>query len=598
MKILKQFIIKNFRSFVYFYSFLKYRIFISIALSLLVGVLDGFGLAMFLPLLQIVGNPNGVDSTQMGSLSFLLDGFDTLGIELNLISILLLMLIFFILKGIFKFIEGYYRLILQLDFTKKIRFSNINLLSNFKYSAFVTSDTGRIQNTFSGEVEKVVQAYRNYFTAFQYGVLVFVYIFLAFLVNPQFALLVSIGGGLTNFIFKKFYFFTKSNSKKLTKELHAFQGLLIQIVTNYKYLKATGLVFSFAKKLKNTIDETQVSQQRIGILATWLNAIREPIIMIVIVSVILIQVSIFNQPLALIILSLLFFYRSLSFLMSLQNYWNGFLAVSGSLENMKEFTKILSKHQVENGTLTFEGFKNRIDIKSLNFFYGDKHILKNINLDINKNETIAFVGESGSGKTTLINILSGLLQIKENSYYIDNNDVCKLEMHSFHKRIGYITQEPVIFNDTVFNNITFWDQPTTENINRFEIALKNASIFEFVMSLPDKGNAYLGDNGIMISGGQKQRISIARELYKDIDILFMDEATSALDSQTEMDIQSSIDKLKGKYTIILVAHRLSTVKSADKIVYLSEGEICGIGDFDTLKSNSTGFKEMVSLQGF
>src|SRR5690606_33898159 len=97
MKILKQFIIKNFRSFVYFYSFLKYRIFISIALSLLVGVLDGFGLAMFLPLLQIVGNPNGVDSTQMGSLSFLLDGFDTLGIELNLISILLLMLIFFIL---------------------------------------------------------------------------------------------------------------------------------------------------------------------------------------------------------------------------------------------------------------------------------------------------------------------------------------------------------------------------------------------------------------------------------------------------------------------------------------------------------------------
>src|SRR5690606_19918430 len=219
------------------------------------------------------------------------------------------------------------------------------------------------------------------------------------------------------------------------------------------------------------------------------------VIMIVIVSVILIQVSIFNQPLALIILSLLFFYRSLSFLMSLQNYWNGFLAVSGSLENMKDFTKILSKNQVKNGTLTFEGFKNRIDIKSLNFSYGDIPILKNINLEINKNETVAFVGESGSGKTTLINILSGLLQVNENSYSIDNNDVCKLEMHSFHKRIGYITQEPVIFNDTVFNNITFWDQPTTENINRFEIALKNASIFEFVMTLPDKGNAYLGDNG-------------------------------------------------------------------------------------------------------
>jgi ABC-type multidrug transport system fused ATPase/permease subunit len=169
-------------------------------------------------------------------------------------------------------------------------------------------------------------------------------------------------------------------------------------------------------------------------------------------------------------------------------------------------------------------------------------------------------------------------------------------MRTFQNRIGYITQEPVIFDDNVFNNVTFWDEKTPENLNRFWEALRKASILDFVESLPEKENAPLGNNGIMASGGQKQRLSIARELYKDIDILIMDEATSALDSETEKAIQENIDALKGQYTIIIIAHRLSTIKNADEIVLMSKGEIIDKGSFSELIGSNETFKRMVNLQ--
>ena len=129
-------------------------------------------------------------------------------------------------------------------------------------------------------------------------------------------------------------------------------------------------------------------------------------------------------------------------------------------------------------------------------------------------------------------------------------------------------------------------------------ALNKASVLEFVESLENKENSRLGNNGVMVSGGQKQRISIARELYKGIDLLLMDEATSALDSETELGIQENIDKLRGQVTIIIIAHRLSTIKNADRILLLKDAEIQASGDFEELENNSIAFKKMVALQAF
>jgi ABC-type multidrug transport system fused ATPase/permease subunit len=597
--VIKKIIKNRFEGFTYFYGFLGYRIFISIGLSLLVGILDGFGLAMFLPLLQMVdGSSGSAPAETMGNLSFLVDALSGLNIPITLKNVLLIILVFFVLKGITKWAEGYYRVLLEQKFIRQIRFANIRLLTGFEYKAFVKTDSGRIQNTFSGEVDKVLQAYKTYFMAFQYMVLVFVYICLAFMANPQFAIFVAIGGGLTNLIFRKIYVTTKKLSKAITAEAHIFQGLLIQKVANFKYLKATALIEVYANKLRTSILNIEAKQRRIGLLAASLSAMREPIVMIVVVTVILIQITLFSQNLGLIILSLLFFYRSLTFLMSLQNFWNTFLSVSGSLSNMTSFAEELARGQEKQGAVTFRSFEKKLELKNLSFSYGDRSIVKDVSFFINKNETIALVGESGSGKTTLINILGGLLTAPAKTYFVDGVDITELDRRTFQRRIGYITQEPVIFNDTIFNNITFWAEPTTENRARFERALQMASLFDFVMSLPQKENEPLGNNGITVSGGQKQRISIARELYKEVDFLFMDEATSALDSETEKNIQENIDLLKGKFTIIMIAHRLSTVRNSDRIVCMNDGRVEAIAAFDELKEVSPRFKRMVELQEF
>ncbi|WP_237708919.1 ATP-binding cassette domain-containing protein [Gillisia marina] len=217
-------------------------------------------------------------------------------------------------------------------------------------------------------------------------------------------------------------------------------------------------------------------------------------------------------------------------------------------------------------------------------------------MNIIKNQTIAIVGESGSGKTTLINILSGLMPFSSGELLIDGVNSLNLNKESYQRRIGYITQEPVVFGDTVFNNISFWSEPTLENYKRFEWAIEQASINLFISELPEKENTMLGNNGINLSGGQKQRISIARELFKNVDILVLDEATSSLDSETENAIQKGIERLRGKYTIVIVAHRMSTIKNADRIIVLNNGEIVDEGNFDELVLHSIKFKKMVELQ--
>lgn len=593
----KKLVKKYFQHFYFFYSHLGNRIFISFILSLLVGIMDGFGLAMFIPLLQMVDESNTNAAENMGNLSFIPKFFEAIHIPLNLITVLVVIFIFFTIKGVLKFLEGYVRAILEQLFIRDIRKKNIVGLSSYSFNNFINADIGRIQNTFSGEVEKVKQAYRYYFMAVQYALFTLVYISMAFLSNPQFAVMVVIGGGASSLLIQQIKKQTKLLSQKITTDSHVFQGLLIQKVAFFKYLKSTGLMNKYASKLLQTNKEMHKTQRKLGILAAILGSIREPITIMMVLLSILIEVKYFNQHLGVIIFTLLLFYRALISLTGMQNFFNLFISSSGSLQNMSEFNEELKAGKEKDGHVVIDHFQQTLELKSAGFSFEQAHILNHINLTITKNQTIAVVGESGSGKTTLINLITGLLSPTEGQVIIDGIDLETIKKSSFQSRIGYITQEAVIFNDTIFNNVTFWDEPNENNLNRFEEALKKAAIYDYVLSLPLKGNEMLGNNGINISGGQKQRISIARELYKEVDFLLMDEATSALDSETEKTIKDNIDRLHGKYTIIIVAHRLSTVKNADIIVLLQKGKIMATGNFESLLKHPL-FEKMVQLQEF
>lgn len=593
---LKYFIKKNFGSFVFFHGYLKNKIFIGISLSITTSVLDAFGLSMFLPLLQVVDNKNAVNAEGMGNLGFLIHGIQALGIELTIGFVLLFMVLFFLFKGIAYYFSLVYGVILQQSFIKAIRLKLVNSLNEMSFKGFITSDAGRIQNIMSGEVDRVVRAYNSYFGSFQQGIMVLVYMTFAFLVDAKFAILISIGGIITNLLYKTIYGRTKNASKRFTFSSNIYQGQIIQHVGNFKYLKATGMINKYGDHLKETINSIENSRKKIGVLSSVAAAAREPLLVIVVASVILIQTQLLNGSMSTIIISLLFFYRALTNLVFMQLSWNEFMGVSGSLENMQDYQKELQTHQEKNGDIQFTKFKESIEISNASFSYGETSILKNIDLQILKNQSVAFVGESGSGKTTLVNLIASLLPQDEGRLRIDGILFEDLDTTSYRKRIGYITQDSVIFNDTIYNNVTFWSEQTPENIKRFEKAIQQASLSKFLESLPKGKETELGNNGINLSGGQKQRISIARELYKDIDILIMDEATSSLDSETELAIQQSIDALQGHYTILIIAHRLSTIRNVDKIIYMNEGRIESEGSFSDLVYRHPRFRKMVELQ--
>lgn len=597
---MKNFISKYFKYFSFFYEYLGAKLFVLIGFSLLVGILDGIGLALFIPVFQMAADGFTQENRDaLGNLDFLMDWIEALGFGLNLNVILTVMVVLFLVKSVLKFYDGVWKTTLQMEFVKKLRYEMVDGLGGMSYKNFVNLDAGKIQNTLSGEVFKVTYSFLTYFSTIQFVVLLSVYVTLALLSNFQFAILVGIGGFLSNFLFKMIFKFTEKASVGVTAYNHEFQSYLIQAVHNFKYLKATDYFSKYKLKLKAIIDSIEFEQRKIGVYNSLLASTREPIVLIIVVIVILVQVNYMGGQMATILASLLFFYRALNYLISLQTSWQGFVAHYGGIVAAMELMDEFRSLKEPLGTNPSPEKISAIQIQDLNFSYKPEiPILKNVNLDIEPLKTIALVGGSGSGKTTMVNLIIGLLEPTSGKININSQDRNLIERSSYRRRFGYITQEPVIFNDDIFNNVTFWDEKTPENISRFNEAIRLANIETFVADLPLKESTKLGDNGMLVSGGQKQRISIARELYKNVDVLILDEATSALDSETERSIQENIDNLRGKYTIIIVAHRLSTVKKADQILVLEAGNIVGEGSFNSLAESSKLFKRMVELQEF
>ncbi|MDQ3534604.1 MAG: ATP-binding cassette domain-containing protein [Bacteroidota bacterium] len=427
-------------------------------------------------------------------------------------------------------------------------------------------------------------------------VMVITYISLAFLANYKFTFLVVGSSLLTNIFYRSLHKKIKLASYEISRTGHNLNAYMIEMIHYFKYLKSTNYLTSYSKKVKSIINIRQDINRKTGLYSAISTSIREPIIVLIVSLVIFIQLNLIGGSLGSIILSLLLFYRGLNYLLTIQKEWQSFILNSGAIQNVCEVSERMQELKEPGGNRKFEVINEKIILKNINLSYGNVKVLKNIEIFIPKKTTIALVGASGSGKTTLVNIISGLLKPDEGDVYIDNLSLQEYNLNTYRNKIGYISQEPVVFNDTIFNNITFWAEKNAENIKHFKEVIELASLKEFIDDLENKEDTYLGDHGILISGGQRQRISIARELFKNPEILILDEATSALDSETEKLIQENLDNLHGSYTMIVIAHRLSTIKKADIIYLMDKGEILDEGSYNDLLRSSKKFKHLVTLQ--
>ena len=250
----------------------------------------------------------------------------------------------------------------------------------------------------------------------------------------------------------------------------------------------------------------------------------------------------------------------------------------------------------KENAIDIQEFKSSISIKNIIFRYEEQNVLTNFSLEIPKGKTIALVGQSGSGKSTIANLLTRFYDVQEGSIEIDGIDIKDMKTNSLRKLIGVVSQDSILFNESVKNNLLIGKPDATDN----EIleATKVANAYEFIKDLPEKFNTNIGDSGGKLSGGQKQRLSIARAVLKNPPIMILDEATSALDTESERLVQNALENMMKNRTSIVIAHRLSTIQNADLIVVMQKGKIVEQGTHAQLIHKNGMYKKLVEMQSF
>lgn len=566
------------------------RVALLLVMITIMATLDMIGVASILPFMTILTNPNLIETNYLINSVFQVS--TKFGVKNNQDFLIMSGFIVFILLIIsltFKAITTY----LQIRFVQLREYSiGKRLLEGYlhqPYSWFLSRNSADIGKTILSEVQQVISFGLNPFMEIvAKGMVTIALIILLIVADPKLTLVVGFSLALTYFLI---FYFVKNYLKKNGEERLKNNKLRFTSITEafgaVKEVKVGGLEENYINSFSKSAKIFAQSQSSSIILSQIPRFVLEAIAfggILLIILYIMSQTGSFNNALPIISLYVLAGYRLMPALQQIYKSFTQLAFVIPSLEKMHSDLKNLqvTKSIHDKNIITLN---NQLELNCISYTYPNstRLALENVSLSISAKSIVGIIGKTGSGKTTIVDIILGLLEFQKGDLKVDGKIITNKNSRSWQKSIGYVPQNIFLSDDTIESNIALGVDPTKIDKSAVEKASKIANLHQFVINeLPKKYKTSIGEKGIRISGGQRQRIGIARALYHNPELLILDEATSSLDNNTEEAVMDAIKNLSKKITIILIAHRLNTVKDCDIIYKLDKGRLIDQGKPDYL----------------
>jgi ABC-type multidrug transport system fused ATPase/permease subunit len=582
--------------------YLGRRMYLIFVLTVATALASGFGITLLLPLLRV--SQSGSEGTaDMGTAEQYLQAMlETMGIADSMGGILAFIAVVFVAKGALQFAKGGYQGYLQAQLLRELKTQLFDAYSGMEYRHYIRENTGHFINVINGQVGRFFASFKSFVGFLTQIVTTASYFAFAFAITWRFASM-ALGVGLVLlFFFKYLNAYVRRLSRRQSDEMSELNKLLVQALQGLKYIVSTNQTSHLRGGVVDSVERLTGYIFRQNVARAFTKALREPVSVLLIVGLITLQVVVFKDPIAPIFVALLLFHRGMQAMMSVQGAWQSTMNKIGAVEMVDgEFDAVLS-HQEDRDGRVRRSLSESIDFEDVHFAYNedDGDVLHDVNITVPANETVALVGESGAGKSTLVDMMTLMLSPQTGTIRVDGIPHDEVDLAAWRDQIGYVSQETVVFDDTVANNISLWQGDIGEDPalrERVIHAAERAHAHHFIEDLPNGYQTQVGDRGVRLSGGQQQRLFVARELFKQPNLLLLDEATSDLDTASEQHIQNSVDALQGEVTVVIIAHRLSTVKNADRVYVLDQGRVIEEGSYHELRHREEGvFREMVEMQ--
>ena len=510
-----------------------------------------------------------------------------------------IIVITFLLKNIFNYLSMFFITYLRNGVVKNIRNEIYNSIIRLSLSFYSEKKRGDIVARISSDVQELDNSFLSIFELIVKDPLMLIFTLISmFIISPKLSIFVIVFIPLCGFVISLVGKSLRRKSLKVQKEQGQFISLVDETLSGMKILKIFNAEDKFLEKFMNSTNRFYRFSNSVLNRKNLASPLSEFLGITAISGVLWVGGMMVLKENSLDA-SAFIVYLGLAY-----NILTPAKSLSRATYKVKKAAAAADRifEIVDNKTIISENknakeineFNDSIKIKNMSFSYESDKVINDINLTIPKGMNIALVGQSGSGKSTLANLICRFYDVNDGEIFFDNINICELKKKSLRQLIGLVTQDSILFNDSIKNNMLIAKPDATDEeiIN----SLKIANAWEFIKILPGKIETNIGDSGNKLSGGQKQRLSIARAVLKNPPILILDEATSALDSESEKLVQDALDKLMKNKTSVVIAHRLSTIQKADMIVVLNKGQIVETGKHKDLMIKEGIYSNLVKMQ--